>query len=55
MLDLYDKLSGMSIRSSGLSLVPNLKFEHVNLTSYLRMRVDLAAQVGALYMEQIEL
>ena len=30
----------------GLSLIPKLKLEHVQLTSFSRMRVDLAAQVG---------
>ena len=30
---------------SGLSLVPKLKYEHVYLTSFSKMRVDLAAQV----------
>ena len=29
----------------GLSLVPNLKYEHLHLTSYSKMWVDLAAQV----------
>ena len=29
----------------GLTLLPELKFEHINLTSYSKMRVDLAAQV----------
>ena len=29
----------------GLSLLPKLKFEHVHLTSFSKMRVDLAAQV----------
>ena len=43
--DLYEKLSGMSVQSHGLSLVPKLKREHVYLTSFSRMRVDLAAQV----------
>lgn len=43
--DLYEKLLGMAIQSKGLNLVPKLKQEHVNLTSYARMRVDLAAQV----------
>ena len=28
-----------------LSLVPKLKYEHVFLTSFSKMRVDLAAQV----------
>ncbi|KAL5510548.1 hypothetical protein EMCRGX_G006110 [Ephydatia muelleri] len=30
---------------AGLSLVPKLKYEHLLLTSYSKMRVDLAAQV----------
>lgn len=30
----------------GLALVPKLKYEHVYLTSFSRMRVDLAAQVS---------
>ena len=29
----------------GLALVPRLKFEHVHLTSFSKMRVDLATQV----------
>ena len=29
---------------AGLALVPRLKYEHVHLTSYSQMRVDLAAQ-----------
>ena len=32
--------------SLGLSLVPKLKFEHVALTSFSKMRVDLVAQVS---------
>ena len=28
-----------------LALVPKLKYEHVHLTSFSKMRVDLAAQV----------
>ena len=44
--ELYEKLSGMTVRSLGLSLVPKLKREHVWLTSFSRMRVDLAAQVS---------
>ena len=43
--DLYEKLSEMAIHSRGLSIAPKLKLEHVKLTSYSRMRVDLAAQV----------
>ena len=30
---------------AGLSLVPKLKYEHLLLTSYSKMRVDLAAQI----------
>ena len=32
--------------SSGLTLLPKLTLEHLNLNSYSRMRVNLAAQVG---------
>ncbi len=35
----------MTEQSKGLSLVLKLKLEHINLTSFSRMRVDLAAQV----------
>ena len=45
MWDLYNKLSEMAIHSRGLSIAPKLKLEHVKMTSYSRMRVDLAAQV----------
>ena len=44
--DLYEKLSATAVSSHGLSLVPKLKREHVQLTSFSRMRVDLAAQVS---------
>lgn len=30
----------------GLCLLPKLKFEHIKLTSFSKMRVDLAAQVS---------
>ena len=39
---LYDK----SRFSSGLSMIPKLKKEHIHLNSYSRMRVNLAAQVS---------
>ena len=32
-------------KGSGLRLVPKIKYEHIYLTSYSKMRVDLAAQV----------
>jgi hypothetical protein len=44
--DLYEKITNTAIASNGISLVPKLKQEHTSLTSYSRMRVDLAAQVG---------
>ena len=44
---LYEKMNGMAVQSKGLSLVPKVKMEHINLTSYSRMRVDLAAQVNS--------
>ena len=37
--------SGAQRAQPGLSLVPKLKYEHIHLTSFSRMRVDLAAQV----------
>lgn len=43
--ELCDKKVTTSVASSGLSLLPKLKREHVYLTSFSRMRVDLAAQV----------
>ena len=35
----------MQTDTPGLSLVPKLKFEHISLGSFAKMRVDLAAQV----------
>ena len=32
--------------SAGLALVNKLKYEHIYLTSYSKMRVDLAVQVS---------
>ncbi len=43
--NLYEKLTSIITQSSGLALVRKLKREHVELTSFSRMRVDLAAQV----------
>ena len=42
LMILYEQDHG---RGSGLALVPKLKYEHVHLTSFSKMRVDLAAQV----------
>ena len=45
LLQLYEAQVGMISNSSGLALLPKLSIEHVQLTSFSRMRVDLAAQV----------
>lgn len=42
LLELYKGDTG---KASGLALVPKLKYEYVYLTSFSKMRVDLAAQV----------
>ena len=38
---------------AGLSLIPKLKFEHIHLTTFSKMRVDLAAQVHVCYFVSI--
>ena len=43
MEKLYDRDKG---KATGLAMVPKLKFEHINLTPFAKMRVDLAAQVS---------
>lgn len=47
--DLYHQDSSARKSAGGLSLVPKLKYEHVYLTSFSKMRVDLAAQVSYKY------
>lgn len=42
MEDLYI----MATKSQGLTTQYKLKYEHIYLTSFSKMRVDLAAQVG---------
>ena len=42
MVDFYQKDTA---DATGLRLVPKLKFEHIHLTSFSKMRVDLAAPV----------
>ena len=44
LVDLYH-LNQKSVQESGLYLLGKLRLEHVQLTNYSRMRVDLAAQV----------
>ncbi len=45
--DLYHRDSGAQKSAGGLSLVPKLNYEHIYLTSFSKMRVDLAAQVSS--------
>lgn len=47
--ELYHKITSTAISSNGITLVPKLKQEHISLTSYSRMRVDLAAQVSCIF------
>ena len=42
-MSLYEKDGG---KGSGISMVPKLSYEHVHLTSFSKMRVDLATQVS---------
>lgn len=43
-MQLYHKCRP-SVTSPGLTILPKLKYEHISLTSFSKMRVDLAAQV----------
>ena len=47
ILDLYHRDSGAQRESPGLAIAHKIKREHVYLTSFSKMRVDLAAQVNA--------
>lgn len=42
---LYLNGTGSAKKNPGLCLVPKLKYEHIYLNSFSKMRVDLAAQV----------
>lgn len=46
-MQLYENDKG---KGSGLAMVPKLKFEHINLTPFSKMRVDLAAQVRVVHV-----
>ena len=52
LLDLYET-NRPNGTSPGLTLIPKLKNEHVHLTSYSKMRVDLATQVGVNHVESM--
>ena len=45
IVDLYRRNAGAITSTPGLCLVHKIKHEHVNLTNFSKMRVDLAAQV----------
>ena len=52
ILDLYYRNTWAVRSTPGLSLLPKLTFEHVMLTSFSKIRVDLAAQVrGYVYLQ----
>ena len=42
LVDLYEE---DTLKEEGTCLIPKIKFEHIKLTSFSKMRVDLAAQV----------
>ena len=46
VVQLYKRNAGMYTDTPGLSIVPKIKYEHIYLTSFSKMRVDLAAQVS---------
>ena len=50
---LYHRDSGAMKIAGGLSLVPKLTYEHIYLTSFSKMRVDLAAQVCCTLSKQL--
>ena len=51
MVDLYHQDTAKPI---GLRKVPKLKYEHINLTSFSKMRVDLATQVQNTWMSVVD-
>ena len=48
VIQLYTHNAGAHTATPGLSLVHKLRYEHVYLTNFSKMRVDLAAQVSLL-------
>ena len=45
LASLYYRDAGAHREAAGLAFVPKLNYEHVHLTTFSKMRVDLAAQV----------
>ena len=50
VVELYYRNAGAQTTTPGLSLVPKLTYEHIKLTSFSKMRVDLAVQVCNIYI-----
>ena len=46
LIQLYEANTGRDTETPGLSIVHKLKYEHLHLTSFSKMRVDLAVQVS---------
>lgn len=46
LIQLYKANTGRDTDSPGLSILHKLKYEHLHLTSFSKMRVDLAVQVS---------
>ena len=45
-MELYKRSAEVTTETPGLCEVPEIKHEHVYLTNFSKMRVDLAAQVN---------
>jgi hypothetical protein len=46
LCELYTMDNDSNREAPGLRVIPKLKYEHIHLTSFSKMRVDLAAQVS---------
>ena len=46
---LYYRDAGAHREAAGLALVPKLKYEHIYLTSFSKMRVDQVANINNYY------
>lgn len=52
-MELYYRNNGVQTSTPGLSLVHKLTYEHIHLTSFSKMQVDLAVQVCCIYFTTI--
>jgi len=52
-VQLYQQNAGLITPTPGLTLVPKLKYEHVHLNNFSKMRVDLAAQVSLVLISSL--